>query len=161
MFVSFPSGAVVLFPHSRDFSPADKRKYVDYWNFYLVVVPHRVSYLSLISSSVEFLLLRNLIRVELPSRVSSTMDLFSVHQQILGGGSVASPTEQFVPSPSDRDVPSVARSECLVDVLLFGGCSPQNFILLPDKIHCRVLLWKILSISLHVPENCWKIPGSW
>ena len=56
-----------------------------------MVVPHRVSYHPLISSPVEFLLRRNVIRVELPNRVSSTMDLLSVQQQIPGGDSVASP----------------------------------------------------------------------
>lgn len=56
MFIPFPNGAAVLSPPSRDVSPADMRKFVVYWNFCLVVVPHRVSYLSLISFLVEFLL---------------------------------------------------------------------------------------------------------
>ena len=112
------------------------RKFIDFWNFCLVAVPHRVSYLSLISSPVE-LLLRWILSV-LCSLIefSSTSDLLSVQQQIPGDGSIASPAENFekdvllASQRSDwfflrnRDVPSVVRSECLIDVLLFGGCSP-------------------------------------
>ena len=64
------------------------------------------------SSPVE-ILKRNLILVELPSRVSPTSDLLSVQQQILGGDSVASPAEHFVPSPGGRDVSLAVRRELL------------------------------------------------
>jgi hypothetical protein len=60
----------------------------------------------------------DLLRVELPDRVSSISDLLSVQPQILGDDSIASPAEQFVPSPSSRDVSSAVRRECLIDVFL-------------------------------------------
>ena len=82
----------------------------------------------------------DLIRVELPSRISSASDLLFVPRQIPGSDSIASHVEYFCFFFRSRDVPSLVRSECLIDVLLFGGCSPQNFTLLPDKIPSRVLL---------------------
>ena len=66
-------------------------------------------------------------------------------------------TEEDVLFPS----PAVRR-ECLIDAYLFGGCSPQNFTLSLDKFPSRVSsMVDLIDLQLPVPENCWKIPGSW
>lgn len=76
-----------LFPTKFHIFPPDK-------------FPSRVSYT------------RDIIRVELPVRVSSTSDLLFVQQQIPGIDFVASPAEQFVPSPGSRDVSSAVPENC-------------------------------------------------
>lgn len=74
MFSSFPQRSSCLLLLGRGVSPADMRKFVDYWNFLFGdYSPNRVSYLALISS---------------PSRISSMMDLICV--EFPGSGSIAS-----------------------------------------------------------------------
>ena len=90
------------------------------------------------SSRVSFTM--GLIRVKIPSRISSTSDLVSVQQQIPGGDSIASPAEQSVLSSRSRYVSSVVRKECLIDAFLSGGCSPHNFTSPPNKIPSIVIL---------------------
>ena len=86
----------------------------------------------------------DLIRVELPGRISSTSDLLSDQQQIPGSGSVASLAETL-PGPSlalefrgrcvvsfrSKDVPSVVRRECLINCVSVWWLFPTEFLIIP------------------------------
>lgn len=153
MFIFYSQWSVVFPFLSKDYFSSNMKNYGGFWNFWLVVVPHRVSYLIPISSPIGFLLHWNLIRAVPPSR-GSAWSWFGV-------GTVEEDVFLFLPRVEwlllllhNRDIPFVMMVVWCVSIwwlfpieflIYFSIRSPGEFI--RD--------W-ILSSSLWFSDNFWR-----